>query len=43
MATAASSPSHPTASRHGAYSPGMYRARMSQGGQPTIAIYNDEP
>jgi beta-aspartyl-peptidase (threonine type) len=24
-------------------SPGMYRARMSQGGQPTIAIYNDEP
>lgn len=23
--------------------PGMYRARMSQGGQPTIAIYNDEP
>jgi beta-aspartyl-peptidase (threonine type) len=24
-------------------SPGMYRARMSQGSQPTIAIYNDEP
>ena len=24
-------------------SPGMYRARMSQGTQPTIAIYNDEP
>jgi L-asparaginase / beta-aspartyl-peptidase len=24
-------------------SPGMYRARMTQGGQPTIAIYNDEP
>jgi beta-aspartyl-peptidase (threonine type) len=24
-------------------SPGMYRARMSQGGQPVIAIYNDEP
>jgi beta-aspartyl-peptidase (threonine type) len=23
--------------------PGMYRARMSQGGQPAIAIYNDEP
>jgi beta-aspartyl-peptidase (threonine type) len=23
--------------------PGMYRARMSQGSQPTIAIYNDEP
>jgi beta-aspartyl-peptidase (threonine type) len=23
--------------------PGMYRARMSEGGQPTIAIYNDEP
>jgi L-asparaginase / beta-aspartyl-peptidase len=23
--------------------PGMYRARMSQGTQPTIAIYNDEP
>lgn len=23
--------------------PGMYRARMSQGGQPMIAIYNDEP
>jgi beta-aspartyl-peptidase (threonine type) len=23
--------------------PGMYRARMSQGGQPTIAVYNDEP
>jgi beta-aspartyl-peptidase (threonine type) len=22
---------------------GMYRARMAQGGQPTIAIYNDEP
>ena len=24
-------------------SPGMYRARMSQGGVSTIAIYNDEP
>ncbi len=24
-------------------SPGMYRARMSQGSQPTIAIYSDEP
>jgi L-asparaginase / beta-aspartyl-peptidase len=24
-------------------SPGMYRARMSQGSRPTIAIYNDEP
>jgi beta-aspartyl-peptidase (threonine type) len=23
--------------------PGMYRARMSQGGQPAIAIYSDEP
>jgi beta-aspartyl-peptidase (threonine type) len=23
--------------------PGMYRARMSQGSQPTIAVYNDEP
>jgi beta-aspartyl-peptidase (threonine type) len=23
--------------------PGMYRARMSQGSQPTIAIYSDEP
>jgi L-asparaginase / beta-aspartyl-peptidase len=23
--------------------PGMYRARMSQGSQPAIAIYNDEP
>jgi beta-aspartyl-peptidase (threonine type) len=23
--------------------PGMYRARMSPGSQPTIAIYNDEP
>jgi L-asparaginase / beta-aspartyl-peptidase len=23
--------------------PGMYRARMSQGGQPSIAIYADEP
>ncbi len=23
--------------------PGMYRARMKQGGQPTIAVYNDEP
>jgi L-asparaginase / beta-aspartyl-peptidase len=23
--------------------PGMYRARMSQGNQPTIAVYNDEP
>jgi len=23
--------------------PGMYRARMSEGSQPTIAIYNDEP
>jgi beta-aspartyl-peptidase (threonine type) len=23
--------------------PGMYRARMSQGSPPTIAIYNDEP
>lgn len=23
--------------------PGMYRARLSEGSQPTIAIYNDEP
>ncbi len=23
--------------------PGMYRARMAEGGQPTIAVYNDEP
>jgi beta-aspartyl-peptidase (threonine type) len=23
--------------------PGMYRARMSQGGQPVIAVYNNEP
>ena len=23
--------------------PGMYRARMSQGSQPTVAIYSDEP
>ena len=23
--------------------PGMYRARMSEGGQPVVAVYNDEP
>jgi L-asparaginase / beta-aspartyl-peptidase len=23
--------------------PGMYRARMAEGGQPTIAVYSDEP